>query len=90
MPALWERLRHLFTGPQLPWMIVWLGLATLIVGLIVLTRTKLGPIASAAQMRRVVAIGPSAVGRLCDDGADRDSRLARRKFRPRDDQRNTR
>ncbi len=42
MLALWDRIRHLFSGPQLPWMIVWLGLATLIVGLIVLTRTKWG------------------------------------------------
>ena len=30
------------TGPQLPWVILWLGLATLIVGLIVLTRTSWG------------------------------------------------
>ena len=29
---IWERLRHFFTGPQLPWVILWLGLATLISG----------------------------------------------------------
>ncbi len=42
MAAFWNQLRHLFSGPQLPWMIVWLGLAVLIVGLIVLTRTSWG------------------------------------------------
>ncbi len=42
MAAFWHQLRHLFSGPQLPWMIVWLGLAVLIVGLIVLTRTSWG------------------------------------------------
>ena len=39
---IWERLRHFITGPQLPWVILWLGLATLITGLIVLTRTSWG------------------------------------------------
>ncbi len=39
---IWEHLRHFVTGPQLPWVILWLGLATLIIGLIVLTRTSWG------------------------------------------------
>ena len=39
---LWDRFRHLVTGTQLPWVILWVGLATLIVGLIVLTRTSWG------------------------------------------------
>lgn len=38
----WDHLRQFVTGPQLPWVILWLGLATLIVGLIVLTRTSWG------------------------------------------------
>ncbi|HEV3418448.1 MAG TPA: hypothetical protein VG056_16610 [Pirellulales bacterium] len=42
MGSFWDQLRHLFSGPQLPWTILWLGLAALIVGLIVLTRTSWG------------------------------------------------
>src|ERR1700722_12049052 len=42
MLALWDRIRHLATGPQLPWVLVWICLATLIVGLVVLTRTRWG------------------------------------------------
>ena len=38
----WHSLRQMVTGTQLPWIILWLGLATLIVGLIVLTRTSWG------------------------------------------------
>ena len=37
-----DRLRHVLSGPQLPWIVLWIGLTTLIVGLIVLTRTSWG------------------------------------------------
>ncbi len=42
MAAFWHQLRHLFSGSQLPWTILLVGLAALIVGLIVLTRTNWG------------------------------------------------
>jgi hypothetical protein len=42
MLLFWDRLRQFVYGPQLPWVILWLGLAVLIVGLIVLTRTRWG------------------------------------------------
>ena len=42
MLLFWDRLRQFVYGPQLPWVILWLGLAVLIVGLIVLTRTSWG------------------------------------------------
>ena len=61
---IWEHLRHFVTGPQLPWVILWLGLATLIVGLIVLDAHQLGPIAPAAQVCGLVAVGPSACSPL--------------------------
>ena len=57
MGSLWDQLRHLFSGAQLPWMIVWLGLAVLIVGLIVLTRTNWGqshPLQKCAAMSLLV------------------------------------
>src|SRR6202171_2973278 len=57
MGSLWDQLRHLFSGPQLPWMILWLGLAALIVGLIVLTRTNWGqshPLQKCAAMSLLV------------------------------------
>jgi hypothetical protein len=42
MASFWHQLLHLFHGAQLPWMIVWLLLAVLIIGLLVLTRTSWG------------------------------------------------
>src|SRR5438270_1210920 len=57
MGSLWDQLRHLFSGPQLPWMILWLGLAALIVALIVLTRTNWGqshPLQKCAAMSLLV------------------------------------
>ena len=57
MGSLWDQLRHLFSGAQLPWMIVWLGLAVLIIGLIVLTRTNWGqshPLQKCAAMSLLV------------------------------------
>ena len=57
MGSFWFQLRHLFSGPQLPWMILWLGLAALIFGLIVLTRTNWGqshPLQKCAAMSLLV------------------------------------
>ena len=57
MGSLSDQLRHLFSGAQLPWMIVWLGLAVLIIGLIVLTRTSWGqshPLQKCAAMSLLV------------------------------------
>ncbi|HEY2148531.1 MAG TPA: hypothetical protein VGH32_11375 [Pirellulales bacterium] len=42
MGSLWHTIRHLFSGPQLPWTMLLVALAVLIVGLIVLTRTNWG------------------------------------------------
>jgi Squalene-hopene cyclase C-terminal domain len=57
MGSFWFQLRHLFSGPQLPWMILWFGLAALIVPLIVLTRTNWGqshPLQKCAAMSLLV------------------------------------
>ncbi len=40
--SIWEHIQRAFSPAHLPWTILWLGLATLIVGLIVLTRTSWG------------------------------------------------
>ena len=77
---IWEHLRHFVTGPQLPWVILWLGLATLITGLIVLTRTSWGQSHPLRKCAVLVAAGASAAGRLRDDRADRHRRFARRTF----------
>ena len=84
---IWERLRHFITGPQLPWVILWLGLATLITGLIVLTRTSWGQSHPLRKCAVLVAVGSSAACRLRDDRADRHRRIARRTFADRPDQR---
>lgn len=39
---MWDFIRQLWSNPQLPWMILWVGLLVLIVGLIVLMRTHWG------------------------------------------------
>jgi hypothetical protein len=57
MGSFWDQLRHLFSAPQLPWMMLWLGLAALIVGLVVLTRTNWGqshPLQKCAAMSLLV------------------------------------
>ena len=55
----WHSFRHLVTGTQMPWIILWLGLATLIVGLIVLTRTSWGqshPLRKCAALSLLVGL----------------------------------
>ena len=87
--SLVDRLRHCSDRPAIALDVLWLGLATLIVGLIVLTRTNWGqshPLRKCAALSLLVHLLLAAYAttvQIVTVG------IARRPFRPRRDQRNT-